>query len=72
VFMDVHYGSIITLHLVLRSVEYNVERIISDLRDEVTELWRQLHNVELHNVYRSFLVTRLMKSRTLREWMNEN
>ena len=65
--MDVHYGSIITLHLVLRSVEYNVERIISDLRGEVIELWRQLHNVELHNVYRSFLITRLMKSRTLRE-----
>jgi hypothetical protein len=32
-------------------------------RDEVTEDWRKLHNEELHNVYSSLNIIRIIKSR---------
>jgi hypothetical protein len=35
-------------------------------RDEVTGEWRKLHNGELHNLYTSPDVTRLIESRRMR------
>jgi hypothetical protein len=34
-------------------------------RDEVTGGWRKLHNEELHNLYSSLSITRLIKSRRM-------
>jgi hypothetical protein len=36
------------------------------LRDEVTGGWRKLHNEELHNLYSSPNIIRMMKSRRMR------
>jgi hypothetical protein len=36
------------------------------LREEVTFGWRKLHNEELHNLYSSPDVTRMIKSRRMR------
>jgi hypothetical protein len=35
-------------------------------RDEVTEDWRKLHNEELHNLYSSPSIIRLINSRRMR------
>jgi hypothetical protein len=35
-------------------------------RDEVTGCWRKLHNVELHNLYSSPSIIRMIKSRSMR------
>jgi hypothetical protein len=35
-------------------------------RDEVTGTWRKLHNEELHNLYSSPNIIRMMKSRRMR------
>jgi hypothetical protein len=35
-------------------------------RDEVTGDWRKLHNDELHNLYSSPNIIRMMKSRRIR------
>jgi hypothetical protein len=35
-------------------------------KDEVTEGWRKLHNVELHNLYSSPSKIRIIKSRRMR------
>jgi acyl-coenzyme A synthetase/AMP-(fatty) acid ligase len=35
-------------------------------RDEVTGYWRKLHNEELHNLYSSPSVIRMIKSRRMR------
>jgi hypothetical protein len=35
-------------------------------RDEVTEGWRKLHNEELHNLYSSPSIIRMIKSRRMR------
>jgi hypothetical protein len=34
-------------------------------RDEVTEGWRKLHDEELHNLYYSLNISKLIKSRTM-------
>jgi hypothetical protein len=51
----------------LRVSENRVLRRIFGLkRDEVTESWRKLHNDELHNLYFSSSIIRMIKSRKVR------
>jgi hypothetical protein len=41
-------------------------RIFGPKRDEVTGDWRKLHNEELHNLYSSPNIIRMIKSRRIR------
>jgi hypothetical protein len=41
-------------------------RIFAARRDEVTGEWRELHNEELHDLYCSPNIIRIMKSRRMR------
>jgi hypothetical protein len=51
----------------LRVFENRVlRRIIGPKRDEVTGKWRKLHNKELHDLYSSPSVIRIIKSRRMR------
>jgi hypothetical protein len=51
----------------LRVFENRVlRRIFSPKRDEVTGDWRKLHSEELHNLYSSPDIIRLVKSRRMR------
>jgi hypothetical protein len=43
-----------------------VRRIFGPKRDEVTGDWRKLHNEELHNLYSSPNIIRMIKSRKMR------
>jgi hypothetical protein len=43
-----------------------LRRIFGPKRDEVTGDWRKLHNEELHNVYSSPNIIRMIKSRRVR------
>jgi hypothetical protein len=43
-----------------------LRRIFEPRRDDVTGDWRKLHNEELHNVYSSPSIIRMIKSRTMR------
>jgi hypothetical protein len=43
-----------------------LRRIFGPKRDEVTGVWRKLHNEELHNLYSSPDIIRMIKSRTMR------
>jgi hypothetical protein len=43
-----------------------LRRIFGRKRDEVTGEWRKLHNEELHNLYSSPNIIRLIKSRRMR------
>jgi hypothetical protein len=43
-----------------------LRRIFGSKRDEVTGGWRKLHNVELHNLYSSPSIIRMIKSRRMR------
>jgi hypothetical protein len=43
-----------------------LRRIFGPKRDEVTEGWRKLHNEELHNLYSSPSIIRIIKSRKTR------
>jgi hypothetical protein len=43
-----------------------LRRIFGPRRDEVTEDWRKLHNEELHNLYSSPNIIKMMKSRRMR------
>jgi hypothetical protein len=38
-------------------------RIFGPKRDEVTGGWRKLHNEELHNLYSSSVIIRMIKSK---------
>jgi hypothetical protein len=42
------------------------KRIFGAKRDEVTRGWRKLHNEELHNLYSSSSIIRIIKSRRMR------
>jgi hypothetical protein len=46
--------------------ENRVLRIFGPKRDGVTGGWRKLHNEELHNLYSSLSVIRIIKSRRMR------
>jgi hypothetical protein len=51
----------------LRVFENRVlRRIFGSKRDEVTGDWRKLHNEELHKLYSSPSITRVIKSRRMR------
>jgi hypothetical protein len=51
----------------LRVFENRVlRRIFGPKRDDVTGDWRKLHNEELHNLYSSPNIIRMMKSRRMR------
>jgi hypothetical protein len=51
----------------LRVFENRVlRRIFGPKRDEETAGWRQLHNEELHNLYSSPSIIRIIKSRRMR------
>jgi hypothetical protein len=43
-----------------------LRRIFGPRRDEVTGDWRKLHNEELHNLYSSPNILRMIKSRRMR------
>jgi hypothetical protein len=43
-----------------------LRRIFGPKRDEVTGDWRKLHNEELHNLYSSSNIIRIIKSRRVR------
>jgi hypothetical protein len=43
-----------------------LRRIFGPKRDEVTGEWRKLHNEELHDLYSSPSIIRIMKSRRIR------
>jgi hypothetical protein len=43
-----------------------LRRIFGPKRDKVTGDWRKLHNEELHNLYSSPNIIRMLKSRRLR------
>jgi hypothetical protein len=43
-----------------------LRRIFGPKRDEVTGGWRKLHNKELHNLYSSPSIIRMIKSRGMR------
>jgi hypothetical protein len=46
--------------------ENRVLRIFGPKRDEVTGKWRKLHNEELHDLYSSPSIVRIMKSMSMR------
>jgi hypothetical protein len=43
-----------------------LRRIVGPKRDKVTGGWRKVHNEELHNLYSSPSIIRMMKSRRMR------
>jgi hypothetical protein len=43
-----------------------LRRIFGPKRDEVTEYWIKLHNEELHNLYSSLNIIRMIKSMRMR------
>jgi hypothetical protein len=43
-----------------------LRRIFGLKRDEVTREWRKLHNEELHDLYSSLTIIRIMKSRRMK------
>jgi hypothetical protein len=43
-----------------------LRKIFRPKRDEVTGEWRKLHNEELHNLYSSPSIIRIMKARRMR------
>jgi hypothetical protein len=51
----------------LRVIQNSVlRRIFGPKRDEVTRGWRKLHNEEIHNLYSSPSIIRMIKSRRMR------
>jgi hypothetical protein len=43
-----------------------LRRIFASVREEVAEGWKRLHNVQLHNLYASPNIIKVIKSRTMR------
>jgi hypothetical protein len=55
----------------LRVFENRVlRRMFGSKRDEVTGGWRKLHNEELHNLYSSLNIIRIIKSRRM-QWIGQ-
>jgi hypothetical protein len=56
-----------TWSLIMTVFENKVlRRIFGPKRDEVTRGWRKLHNEEVHNLYSSPNILRMIKSKTMR------
>jgi hypothetical protein len=52
---------------ILRVFENRVlRRIFGPKTDEITGCWRKLHNEELHNLYSSPIIIRMIKSRRMK------
>jgi hypothetical protein len=55
-----------------------LRRIYGTTREELTGGWRKLHNEELHNLYSSSNIIRMLKSRSMggracnMHWVDEN
>jgi hypothetical protein len=49
----------------LNSVDRVLRRIFGPKRDEVTGVWRKLHNEELHTLYSSPSIIRMIKSKRI-------
>jgi hypothetical protein len=49
-----------------RSENRVLRRIFGPKRDEVTGEWKKLHNEELHNLYSSLNIIRMIKTRRMR------
>jgi hypothetical protein len=67
--LDVYIISLILVFFIsrLRVFENRVlRRIFGPKRDEVTGEWRKLHNEELHNLYSSSNIIRIIKSQRMR------
>jgi hypothetical protein len=60
-----HRNIIIFIFLVLISTRV-LRRIFGLKRDEVMGEWRKLHNEELHDLYSSPSIIRIIKSRRMR------
>jgi hypothetical protein len=43
-----------------------LKRIFGPKRDDLTDEWRKLHNEELHDLYSSTSIIRIIKSRRMR------
>jgi hypothetical protein len=43
-----------------------LRKIFEPMKDEMTEGWRKLHNEELHDLYPSTSIIRIIKSRRTR------
>jgi hypothetical protein len=43
-----------------------LRRLFGPKRDEVTGEWRKLHNEELHDLYSSSIIIRIIKTRRMR------
>ena len=43
-----------------------LRRIFGPMRDEVTRVWRKLHNEELNDLYSSLNIVRVIKSRRMK------
>jgi hypothetical protein len=50
----------------LRVFENRVLRRVFELKNEVTGIWRKLHNEELYDLYFSQSIIRIIKSRIVR------
>jgi hypothetical protein len=46
--------------------KHRVLRIFGPKREELTGEWRKLHNEELHDLYSSLTIVRVMKSRRMK------
>jgi hypothetical protein len=55
-------------HILSLSENRMLRRIFGPKRDEETEGWRKSHNEELHNLFFSSYIIRIIKSRRMR-WM---
>jgi hypothetical protein len=42
-----------------------LRRIFGPKRDEITKCWRKLHNEELHNLYSSSYIIRMIKAKRM-------
>jgi hypothetical protein len=49
----------------LRVFENRVLRIFEPKRDEVTREWKNMHNKELHDLYSSSIIIRIIKLRRM-------
>jgi hypothetical protein len=63
-FLCIHYA--LREERKLRVYDKVLRRIFAAKRDEVTGRWRKLHNEELHDLYSSLSIIRIIKSRRMR------